>query len=83
MNLNPSFIHNFEGVLVNHTVDPIRLSNRLSLPFPVDTASQLSAQRSKRYDDFVFTLEEAEIRLRELASIMGLGLFEDDPPTAA
>ena len=73
MNLNPSFIHNFEGTLVSPTVDPIRLSNRLSLPFPADAASQLSAQRSKRYDDFVFALDEAEIRLRELASIMGMG----------
>lgn len=83
MNLNPSYIHKFEGVLINPIVDPIRLSNRLSLPFPVDAASQLSAQRSKRYDDFVFALEEAEIRLRELASIMGMGVIDDDPPAAA
>lgn len=67
----------------NSTVDPIRSSNRLSLPFPVDGASQLGAQRSKRYDDFFFALDEAEIRLRELASIMGMWSIDDDTPTAA
>tara|TARA_B100001964_G_C13761101_1_gene391776 strand:- start:175 stop:426 length:252 start_codon:yes stop_codon:yes gene_type:complete len=65
------------------TVDPIRLSNRLSLPFPAHGASRLGAQRSKRYDDFFFTLDEAEMRLRELASIMGMWSIDDDTPTAA
>jgi hypothetical protein len=83
MNFNQSITNNLEGFPFNATVDPIRLSNRLSLPFPTDAASRLAAERSKRYDDFFFTLDEAEIRLRELASIMGMWTIDDDTPTAA
>ena len=83
MNFNQAISQNFNNPTVDSTVDPIRLSNRLSLPFPVDGASQLGAQRSNRYDDFFFTLDDAEFRLRELASIMGMWSIDDDTPTAA
>jgi len=63
--------------------DPLRLSNRSSLPFPVKAAALLSEQRGMRYDTFAFPTEEAECHLRKLASIMGLLRIDDDEPTAA
>jgi hypothetical protein len=83
MRFNPTFIHAKDGEFPSSKVDPIRYSNRLSLPFPTGAASQLAAERSKRYDDFFFALDEAEFRLRELASIMGMWSIQDDEPTAA
>ena len=82
MRINPSFM-NQDSKPANGEVDPIRYSNRLSLPFPTDAASLLADERSKRYDDFFFTLDEAEFRLRELASIMGMWSIDDDTPFAA
>jgi hypothetical protein len=83
MRSNPSFMNPIDSKPAHGEVDPIRYSNRLSLPFPTDAASQLAYERSKRYDDFFFTLDEAEFRLRELASIMGMWSIEDDTPFAA
>lgn len=83
MQFNPTFFHSTDKAYPRRNVDPIRYSNRLSLPFPIDGAAQLAAERSKRYDDFFFALDEAEFRLRELASIMGMWAVEDDTPSAA
>ena len=69
--------------ILNPHIDPLRNSLRDSLPFPIDAASRLGAERGKRYDDLFCSIEEAEMRLRELASIMGLLSIEDDTPTAA
>ena len=63
--------------------DPLRFSNPPSLPFPVDAASRLASERSKRYDDLFLTIDETELRLRELASIMGMFMIDDDTPSAA
>lgn len=63
--------------------DPLKLSTRDTLPFPTKAASRLAEQRSSRYDDMFFTLEDAEVRIRELASIMGMLPNDDDLPSAA
>jgi hypothetical protein len=64
-------------------LDPIRLSNRASLPFPTEAASDLGSERCKRYDELLLAVDEAEIRFREFASIMGLWDADDDAPFAA
>ena len=63
--------------------DPLNLSTRDSLPFPTKAASRLAEQRSTRYDDMFFAVEDAESRIRELASIMGMLPNDDDLPFAA
>ena len=63
--------------------DPLNLSTRVSLPFPAKAASRLAEQRSTRYDDMFFAVEDAESRIRELASIMGMLPNDDDLPFAA
>ena len=63
--------------------DPLNLSTRESLPFPIKAASRLAEQRSARYDDMFFAVEDAESRIRELASIMGMLPNDDDVPFAA
>ena len=63
--------------------DPLNLSTRESLPFPIKAASRLAEQRSTRYDDMFFAVEDAESRIRELASIMGMLPNDDDLPFAA
>lgn len=69
--------------VLNPYVDPLRHSNQDSLPFPIEAASRLGSARSQRYDNFYLAVEEAEIRIREFASIMGLFEEDDDTPTAA
>lgn len=69
--------------VLNPYVDPLRHSHRDSLPFPTEAASRLGSQRSQRYDDLFLAVEEAELRIREFASIMGLLETDDDTPTAA
>jgi len=64
-------------------VDPLRFSSRETLPFPIEAATRLGSERSKRYDDLFFKIDEAEMRFRELASIMGMLIIDDDTPTAA
>ena len=63
--------------------DPLHLSTAESLPFPTLAASRLAEQRSSRYDEVFFAVEDAEIRIRELASVMGMLPSDDDLPTAA
>lgn len=53
------------------------------LPFPIQAATRLAEQRSKRYDDMLLSTDDTQSRLREFASIMGLLAPEDDIPTAA
>tara|TARA_B100000959_G_C14977125_1_gene621965 strand:- start:2123 stop:2368 length:246 start_codon:yes stop_codon:yes gene_type:complete len=63
--------------------DPLQLSKQESLPFPTKAASRLAEQRSGRYDDMLVALEGAELKIRELASVMGMLSNDDDLPTAA
>jgi hypothetical protein len=63
--------------------DPLQLSSKDSLPFPEKAASRLAEQRSSRYDEVFFALEDADLKIRELASIMGMLPNDDDLPTAA
>ncbi len=63
--------------------DPLQLSTRESLPFPTNAASRLAEQRSSRYGNMLFTLEDAELKIRELASVMGMLPNNDDMPGAA
>ena len=43
----------------------------------------LTDLRSERYDDLFFTIEEAQLRLQEIASIMGMVCMYDELPPAA
>ncbi len=61
----------------------IKLEGDRSLPFPTRAAMKLSEERSSRYDEVEGALEEAELRIREYASMMGLIALHDDPPNAA
>jgi hypothetical protein len=63
--------------------DPLNLSTRESLPFPTKAASRLAEQRSTRYDDMFFAVEDAESKIRELASIMGMLPNDGNLPFAA
>ena len=61
----------------------VKLEGDRPLPFPTHAAKILSEERSTRYDDVEGALEEAELRIREYASMMGLIALHDDPPNAA
>ncbi|MCH2146446.1 MAG: hypothetical protein MK073_01330 [Phycisphaerales bacterium] len=61
----------------------VKLEGDRPLPFPTRAAKILSEERSTRYDDVEGALEEAELRIREYASMMGLIALHDDPPNAA
>jgi hypothetical protein len=63
--------------------DPLQLSKQVSLPFPAKAASRLAEQRSSRYDDMLFALEDAEMKIHKLASIMGMLPDDGDLPSAA
>ena len=71
------------GAIMSLYIDPLKQSNRHSLPFPTAAASFLSTERSKRYDDILMHMDGAEERLRSLASIMGMLETDDGAPTAA
>ena len=62
---------------------PLSLSERNTLPFPSYAASRLAEQRSSRYDEIPVSIDVAQQRLRELASIMGMMIPDDDMPSAA
>jgi hypothetical protein len=83
MQINDPHAYSFRQYSLSRGSDPLQFSNRLSLPFPINAASRLGTERSKRYDDFIFALDEAEYRIREFASIMGMWSTDDDSPTAA
>jgi len=61
----------------------VKLEGDRPLPFPTRAARKLSEERSTRYDDVEGAIEEAELRIREYASMMGLIALHDDPPNAA
>ena len=63
--------------------DPLSHSESDSLPFPSDAAQTLANLRSERYDHCDLAIEEAEMRIREFASMMGLSSLHSDPPDAA
>ena len=63
--------------------DPLLSSDKTTLPFNVNADSRLSTQRNVRYDALILAGDEAELRLREIASIMGIVTDDDDFPTAA
>ena len=77
---------NFNGMNHNGYViitDPLQLSPEESLLFPANAAKTLANLRSKRYDSEFISLDDAEIRLRNLASIMGMIPWDGDQPDAA
>ncbi len=63
--------------------DPLRLAGGEPIPFPTRAARLLSEERSQRYDDVEGAMIEAELRIREFASMMGMMAIHDDPPNAA
>jgi hypothetical protein len=78
-------ISNFIGMRHNGYVvtDPLQLSPEETLAFPAKAASTLASLRSQRYDSSLVTLEDAELRLRNLASIMGMIPWDGEQPHAA
>ena len=52
-------------------------------PFPKEAARSLADLRSDRFDSSDLAIEEAQMRIREFASMMGLSTLHDDPPSAA
>ena len=66
----------------SHT-DPLRRSTKSTFLFPAIAAARLAEQRKGRYDDFSESVEEVELRLRTLASIMGMLPTNDESPSAA
>ncbi len=71
------------GAIMGQYADPLKKSASYSLPFPSAAASYLNTERSKRYDDIMMCMDEAENRLRTLASIMGMLETDDGTSTAA
>ena len=63
--------------------DPLHQSEDATFPFPHEAAKTLADLRSNRFDHCDLTIEEAEMRIREFASMMGLSTLHDDPPSAA
>ena len=63
--------------------DPLRRSTKSTFLFPAIAAARLADQRKGRYDDFSESVEEVELRLRTLASIMGMLPTNDESPSAA
>ena len=63
--------------------DPLHQSEGAIFPFPQEAAKTLADLRSNRFDHCDLAIEEAEMRIREFASMMGLSTLHDDPPSAA
>jgi hypothetical protein len=63
--------------------DPLRRSTKSTFLFPAIAAARLIEQRKGRYDDLSESVEEIELRLRTLASIMGMLPTNDESPSAA
>jgi hypothetical protein len=66
----------------SHT-DPLRRSTKSTFLFPAKAAARLIEQRKGRYDILSESDEEVELRLRTLASIMGMLPTNDESPSAA
>jgi len=62
--------------------DPLRRSTKSTFLFPATAAARLIEQRKGRYDDLSESVEEIELRLRTLASIMGMLPTNDESPSA-
>ncbi|MDP7008201.1 MAG: hypothetical protein QGI78_01365 [Phycisphaerales bacterium] len=65
------------------SVDPIYRSNRLSLPFPCDAATELGNERGSHNQTDEAAVAEAQQRMYLMASMMGVWNRHDDPPNAA
>tara|TARA_X000000368_G_scaffold388733_1_gene350460 strand:+ start:1005 stop:1241 length:237 start_codon:yes stop_codon:yes gene_type:complete len=78
MNLQPNRLIHQE-----QSLDLLRSSNSGPFPFPALAATRLGEERGARYDNTLVDLEEAELCIREFASIMGLFATSDEPPKAA
>ena len=63
--------------------DPLRRSTKSTFQFPAIAAARLIEQRKGRYDDLSESAEEVELRLRTLASIMGMLPTNDESPSAS
>ena len=63
--------------------DPLYQSTKSTFLFPSIAAARLVEQRKGRYDDLAESTEEVELRLRTLASIMGMLPTNDETPSAA
>jgi len=63
--------------------DPLRRSTKSTFLFPAIAAARLIEQRKGRYDDLSESVEEIELRLRTLASIMGMLPTNDESPSAS
>lgn len=63
--------------------DPLRRSTKSTFLFPAIAAARLIEQRKGRYDDLSEPIEDVELRLRTLASIMGMLPTNDESPSAA
>ena len=62
--------------------DPLRRSTKSTFLFPAIAAARLVEQRKGRYDDLSEPIEDVELRLRTLASIMGMLPTNDESPSA-
>ena len=63
--------------------DPLRRSTKSTFLFPAIAAARLIEQRKGRYDDLSEPIEDVELRLRTLASIMGMLPTNDESPSAS
>ena len=61
----------------------LQLNNAAPFRFPCRAAKMLGDLHARRYDDRGLNFAEAEMRIREYASMMGLINLHDDPPQAA
>ena len=80
-NPNPYTGQGFPTPALNN--DPIVKSNRLSLPFPREAASNLGNERGTHGSIDEIAVIEAQQRMYLMASMMGVWDRHDDPPTAA
>ena len=67
----------------NSCPDPLKYSNRTSLPFTDCADNRLGSTRNSRYDHGLLNFAGAELQIRQFASIMGMVGSDDDYPTAA
>ena len=62
---------------------PLLSDNVAAFQFPSTAAKKLGDLHASRYDDRGLNFAEAEMRIREYASMMGLINLHDEPPKAA
>ena len=81
-NDNHHSISPIEKEAVTH-LDPLHQSTNSTFLFPQKAAAYLAEQKKRRYDKLPESVEEVELRLRKLASIMGLLSTNDETSSAA